>query len=179
MTDEPGRFRARRSFANKPAPNASVARSIIERGCPIFPLALDKSPLTPHGFHDARLDDTPWLTKPEALVGIPTGPFWVLDLDPPLETSVQTICRLLRMEWRELNGKSPLTVRTPRGGYHLYWRRRPGVAVRTGSGDIGKGIDTRGHDASGRPTGYVVAPGCLLPDGRGYRIERGSLDDVL
>ncbi len=197
MTNDPGPFKAGPRFVGpNPSPsgnpvcnhhvvsttksNADLAKALVDRGLLIFPLRPEnKKPLTARGFHDARNDASTWRRYPGALIGIPTASFWVLDLDPPLEASVQTICRRLRCEWRELTARCRLIVRTPRGGFHLYWRRSPGIAIRNAAGDIGKGIDTRGHDADGNPTGYIVAPGCMLPDGRRYQIEKGCLDVLL
>ena len=62
-----------------------------------------------------------------------------------------------------------LTVRTGRGGTHLYFTAPPGVILRNTTGDKGRGlgwhIDTR---ATG---GYVVAPGSTVA-GRPYTITR-------
>jgi hypothetical protein len=56
-----------------------------------------------------------------------------------------------------------LTVRTPSGGLHLYFRAPEGVALRKTEGDRGNGlgwkIDTRAWG------GYMVARGSLI-DGR-------------
>jgi hypothetical protein len=197
MTNDPGRFKAGPSFVrpNPPASknstgdhrpdsgansNADLAQALVDRGLPILPLRPEnKKPLTTSGFYDARTYTSGWRRCPNALIGIPTAGFWVLDLDPPLEVSVQTICRLLCCEWRELTAACPLIVRTPRGGFHFYWQRSQGVAIRNDSGDIGEGIDTRGHDAKGKATGYIVAPGCVLPDGRRYAVEKGSFDAIV
>jgi Bifunctional DNA primase/polymerase, N-terminal len=58
-----------------------------------------------------------------------------------------------------------LTVITPSGGRHLYFRMPPGIYLRNTAGRLGWKIDTRGHG------GFVVAPGSLRRDGR-YRITR-------
>ncbi|WP_216209145.1 bifunctional DNA primase/polymerase [Amycolatopsis aidingensis] len=60
-----------------------------------------------------------------------------------------------------------LTVATPSGGWHLYYRTPPGVELRKTEGERGSGlgwkIDTRAWGA------YVVAPGSIV-DGRRYRV---------
>lgn len=178
MTDEKGHRKAGRSFARTGTGNLEVAQLLASRGIPLFPLSADKRPVTPHSFRDAICDASPWQRQSRALAGIPTSSFWVLDIDPPLDVSVQRLCFLLRCEWRDLMAACGCIVRTPRGGFHLYWKRTPGVAIRTVAGDIGAGIDTRGHDAIGVASGYIVAPGCVLPDGRRYQIEAGGLDGL-
>jgi len=59
------------------------------------------------------------------------------------------------------------TVRTGRGGVHLYFTAPLGVVLRNTTGDKGSGlgwkVDTRGHG------GYVVAPGSTV-DGRPYTV---------
>lgn len=65
-----------------------------------------------------------------------------------------------------------LTVRTPSGGMHLYYRVPDGAVIGSTSGGktaLGEGIDTRGPGAGGRG-GYVVGPDSAV-DGRRYRIE--------
>jgi hypothetical protein len=60
-----------------------------------------------------------------------------------------------------------LTVTTPRGGTHLYFRAPHGVRLSNTQGDDGNGlgwlVDTRGWG------GYVVASGSMTPDGT-YRL---------
>ncbi|WP_092603548.1 bifunctional DNA primase/polymerase [Actinopolyspora xinjiangensis] len=51
------------------------------------------------------------------------------------------------------------TVRTPSGGWHLYYRAPAGSQYRNTAGTLGWLVDTRAHG------GYVVAPGSTLPDG--------------
>jgi hypothetical protein len=57
----------------------------------------------------------------------------------------------------DLHGELPptLTVRTPSGGRHLYFRLPPGVWAGTNSGKLGQGIDVRAEG------GYVAGPGSI------------------
>lgn len=183
MTISHGHFKAGQrmpstaAIGSRPlAGNEALAQQLIDLGYALIPLDQSKRPLTHRGFHDAKLDASPWKRCQASLIGIPTAKFWVLDLDAPLDSCVPRLCSLLRLEWRELSAACGLIVRTPRGGLHLYLARTPSVAIRTSAGDIAKGIDTRGHDGDGNPTGYIVAPGCVLADGRRYKVESGSLD---
>jgi Bifunctional DNA primase/polymerase, N-terminal len=52
------------------------------------------------------------------------------------------------------------TVRTPSGGFHLYFRVPPALELRNTTGRLGWRVDSRGSG------GYVVAAGSLRRDGR-------------
>jgi bifunctional DNA primase/polymerase-like protein len=64
------------------------------------------------------------------------------------------------------------TVRTPRGGVHLYFRQSAGreLGVRNSASQIGPGIDVRGYH------GYVIAPGAILATGEFYETIAGTPD---
>ena len=166
--------------------NHAVALTFAKAGFPVFPCdAASKRPLTSRGFHAALTNDRAigrwWCDHPEALVGLPTSHFWVLDIDakPSLEKSIGGLLELLGISKVTLAAACGLVVATPGGGRHVYFARTPGVSIRTTAGDISPSVDTRGHDADGRPTGYVIAPTCVLPDGRTYRVVQGSLASLL
>lgn len=118
-------------------------------------------------------------------IGLATGPsgLCVLDLDTlkPGETTADVpspwrkrgatcgedvLISLAEQAGQPLLGDT-LTVVTPSGGLHLYYRAPEGVELRNTGGEHGHGlgwkIDTR---ACG---GYVVAPGSMTPDGT-YRV---------
>jgi len=64
-----------------------------------------------------------------------------------------------------------LTVRTPRGGLHLYFRPPPGRAIASTSGVLAPGIDVRGP---GRAAGgYLIGPGSTV-NGSAYVIARDA-----
>jgi hypothetical protein len=158
--------------------NLQLALILARMDFKVFPCnPKTKGPLTPRGYYDATTDEgqihTWWQQHPTALVGIPTAGFWVLDIDLP-EKSAPELCSRLRWEWRDLTAKCGLIVRTPRRGFHFYFKRTPCAAVRTAASDITANIDSRGHDAEGQATGYIIAPGNVLPDGRRYEIEHGD-----
>jgi len=124
------------------------ALEIARRGRPVFPCrhAPDKAPLTMHGFKDASRDESRitgmWNSRKGASIGVPAGErsgFFVLDVD-----------RLGALA--ELPGELPktLTVRTPRGGLHLYFEYAEGVT--NSSGSLPEGLDVRGEG------GYVLVP---------------------
>jgi hypothetical protein len=57
-----------------------------------------------------------------------------------------------------------ITVRTANCGLH-FWFKMPPVPLKNSAGKLAAGIDTRGAG------GYVIAPGCSLPDGRQWRLR--------
>lgn len=102
----------------------------------------------------------------------------VLDLDVPGgghrtrvdgAESLATACAAHGQPWPHT-----LTIATPSGGRHLYFRAPPGGAVvgstSGGVSPLGEGIDTRGPGAGGRG-GYVVGPGSIVAE-RAYQVER-------
>jgi hypothetical protein len=118
-------------------------------GLPVFPLGpATKVPAIKGGFRGAT-------TNPETIkrlwrigdrnIGMPTGPasgIWVVDIDPGGSEHLE------RLE-REHGQLSPTrTVRTPRGGTHLWFRYT--APVPSTAGRIAPHIDTRGDG------GYVV-----------------------
>ncbi|GIH81196.1 bifunctional DNA primase/polymerase [Planobispora longispora] len=164
------------------------ALAAIERGWRIFPL-------TPHGKKPLR-GFTDWETHatddPERIaafwphapynLGVACGPshLVVIDLDMPkpgesapaaaighgAATGEQVFHLLCQRQGRPYPGDT-FTVRTRRGGTHLYFATPEGVRLRNTAGRKGNGlgqlIDTR---AAG---GYVVGPGSYVaqPDGTG------------
>jgi hypothetical protein len=122
-----------------------------------------------------------WTTAPYN-VGIATGPsgLLVIDLDTPkpgqhppprwalpgITSGADVLAALCDQHGQPWPGDT-FTVRTGRGGLHLYFTGPPGARLGNTAGEKGAGlgwlIDTRGHG------GYVVAPGSLvtLPDGGG------------
>lgn len=155
-----------------------LALKYARMGIPVHPLSPQKKPLTTHGFRDATTDEATihewWRRWPNALVGAPTGPrtgFWVLDLDGEAgQVSLNHILAAVGLESTE--DLSPVVVRTPSGGLHLYFAWTPGSDVRTRAGDIATGTDTRGVG------GYIILPGNRLPNGRGYELI-GPADNIV
>lgn len=106
-----------------------------------------------------------WQKWPNANVGIATGQgsgFWAIDLDVK-DNGLEA--------WKKFCGDLDLpqtvTVRTPSGGRH-YWFRWPEEGdVFNSVRKLGPGIDVRGEG------GIVVAPPSAKPDGRSYTFEPG------
>jgi hypothetical protein len=154
--------------------NQRIARKLVDRRIAIFPCDQSKKPKTKRGFKQAEVDASHWDRHPEDLIGLPTSRFWVLDLDVPLDPAISALEEATSRPYSEIESSCGCIIETPSGGRHLYFAREPGVAIRTAAGDIGPGIDTRGHDADGNPTGYVIAPGCQLVDRRRYKSIKGD-----
>jgi hypothetical protein len=123
------------------------ALKLARQGLPVFPCGPDKRPLTPNGFKDATTNPdtvhTWWTTHREALVGVPTGPrFVVIDID---------LQHASAHRWLEDNRhRLPLTRthRTRSGGLHLLFA--PNDKVKCTASKLGPHIDTRGHG------GYII-----------------------
>ena len=58
-------------------------------------------------------------------------------------------------------------TRTPKDGFHVYFRRLEGMVASDCRGNLPPGIDVRG-------AGYTIAPGSVMPDGRMYAPVDGS-----
>lgn len=122
-----------------------AAVGYAHRRRPVFPVGVDKKPLTRHGFKDATTDERTagrlWTEHPSAGIATPTGPNWfVLDVDD------HRALELLEAE----HGSLPPTVEvvTPRPGRHLYLLG----AVTNSSGALPADIHVRGRG------GYVLLP---------------------
>lgn len=138
-----------------------------KRGWPVFPCSPDtKQPLTKSGFRDAS--DRLYLIEnwtgrwPDAMIGLPTGApigAFVVDLDPKGDVTADRLLEDLRKACGGSLPPCPM-VRTPRGGYHLYFAMPAGVEIGNRANILGapKGgamIDVRGTG------GYVIAPPSL------------------
>lgn len=154
------------------------------RGAKIFPIAPGtKDPATPNGWKDASSDPAQiaeWLKiNPDFNWGLACGPsgLFVYDIDP---AGLEWWANLLetRDDIRQ-EVQDALTVRTPKGGMHVYFQGTgPSTASR-----IAQGIDTRGgfmRDGKMVSGGYVVLPGSRTRAGPGrvdgaYEYIGGSL----
>ncbi|MGW4476826.1 bifunctional DNA primase/polymerase [Nonomuraea sp. NPDC004354] len=152
---------------------------IVERGLAVFPLprggrvparALKNWPN--RCVSDPAVIRRCWRPGDNIGVGCKANGLLVVDLDRHHEDAdgIETFKQLLAahgQEWPET-----FTVRTPRGGLHLYfWAPRERALGNTAS-KAGPGIDSRGPGkGDGTDGGYVVGPGSIA-DGRRYEIAR-------
>ncbi|HTJ91248.1 MAG TPA: AAA family ATPase [Acidocella sp.] len=145
----------------------NAALQWARRGFPVFPLHENtKIPLY-DAFYDVATSDA---VKVKALwtcpitglerdynVGVDTSRLLVVDLDNKEGKRGQA-------SYEAIGGKfDTLTVRTPTGGYHLYYRLAEGEAFANTASTIAPDVDTRGHH------GYVLAPGSTI-DGGAYEL---------
>lgn len=148
------------------APDANTlyraTQALVRSGQPVFPCksrgVKAKAPMTKNGLHDATLDLPQikrwWSSHRDASIGIPTGIIWdVLDVDVKREQDGRVHLPYLQRVGL-LNGCKHV-VRTPSGGWHLYFKTAPGM---TNTANPYLGLDVRGKG------GYVLAPPSYLED---------------
>lgn len=152
---------------------ASAALALAGAGYAVLPVALDKRPMTAHGFKDARRDPAEvarmFSTTRAPLVAVATGAasnVAVLDLDGAEG-----------LAWLAAHRAAlPPTVEVPtrRGGRHLWFALPGGLAVPSTASRIAPHVDTRGDG------GYCIAwaPAELYGRGRMARWP-GWLSDAL
>lgn len=125
---------------------SDAALRLAAQGFSVFPCAADKSPRTPHGFHDATSDPeaiAAW-DWDDAMIGlaIPEG-IVVVDVDPR-NGGTET----LKSFGRPL--PSTRVVQTGSGGQHYYFTVDPDAELKS---TLGAGVDIK---RAGK--GYVIAP---------------------
>jgi Bifunctional DNA primase/polymerase, N-terminal/Primase C terminal 2 (PriCT-2) len=155
-------------------PLLDAALRYVNLGIPVFPCShKNKQPLTPHGFKDATCEQAIirewWTNSPHAMIGVPTGEISgidVVDIDVDKNATPSVNGFQALPQWRDL---SPMIVRSPRGGAHL-WFRAEGK-LRNSTNKIAPGIDTRGEG------GYIIVPPSSSSIGD-YHFERGGLGDI-
>jgi bifunctional DNA primase/polymerase-like protein len=137
---------------------ADAALEYAGRGWPVFPMSIEKRPLSRHGLRDATCDPAVisawWRRWPRALPAIATGELsGVVGLDvdqhDPKANGFDT---LETMGVASHLAVTP-TAHTPSGGCHLLFRW-PGHFVKSSVGEIGAGLDVRGDRGS-----LILPPG--------------------
>ena len=187
VSEEPsGSIGQDRAVTNRKDANLDAALWYARGGVEVFPVGRDsKKPLLSmkqsldRGGNGQRWQKTTdedrlrryWAEHPDANIGIATGPtsgFWVVDLDVKHDGI---------NNWLALVGDKPMpetvTVQTPSGGLHYWFRWPEGVDVRNSNSSLGEGIDVRGEG------GYVGAPPSERPGKGCYAFAPGlSPDEV-
>lgn len=134
----------------------TAALAHMKRGWPVFPVSIEKRPLTPHGLLDATLDIEQiqgwWTRWPHALVAIATGKIsGVVGLDVDVRDGGSGLDSL------EILGISmhPVTptAHSPSGGFHCLFAW-PGSEIKNSTGVIGRFLDVRGDRGS-----LILPPG--------------------
>jgi len=159
---------ARESLSITPDSNFTTLQSAIKKNWHIFPLSKNaKIPAKGSaGFHDALVRDEAvemWPDIHAGNIGLFPGASGLLVIDVDVKThkdgkpgvGIETM-KALQSKY----GKLPetLTIKTPSGGWHLYFQK-PDVG-HVGNDSIGKDIDIRCDG------GYVLTPGCHVIDQR-------------
>jgi hypothetical protein len=137
----------------------SEALRLARLGYAVFPCrAGRKEPATPHGVLDATGDETTirnwWARWPDANLALATGRgLVVIDVDPgaawPSQSERESIRQLL-----------PPLARTPRAGWHIYFRVPTGHVWRNSASRLAEHVDVR---CSG---GYVLVAPSWTENGR-------------
>lgn len=159
MTDSVSNPSRKADAVEFPAPGSlhAAALAYASRGWPVFPcVPLGKQPACEHGQHDATTDperiNAWWAENPSYNVAVflePTG-LCVVDLD-----GGAGIAEFADIEFREGLTPDTLSIRTPRGGEHRYFRG----ALPPTQHRIAPHIDTRGQRS------YVLLPSSRTADG--------------
>lgn len=154
-----------------------AALAYAARGVPVFPVGLDKVPLTRRGFLDASTDATlvaRAFDRPDVAIGARTGQasrLAVLDLDKKHGDP-----DLILDELAERVGFDPpstATSRTGGGGLHLFFRLERGQIVKSANGRLRPGADVKGEG------GYIILPPSPHASGELYRWRDEAPDGFL
>lgn len=138
----------------------AAALALAARGLRVFPLPPNgKRPSAEwKGWPETATTDPEkiraWWEGTDQNIGVVTTGWLVIDLD--MKDNRNGVAA-----WLELHGGfDTFMVRTPSGGYHLYYA---GADVAGSSSELGDGIDVRSHN------NYAVGPGSIV-DGRAYEV---------
>ena len=141
---------------------ADYAASYLDLRFSVFPLvARTKKPATENGFKDASNSPKQkeiWTSSSDFNIGIATGEMSgisVIDVD----VKSGGIASFEKLKTDHGLNANTLTVKTPGGGLHLYYRDKLGIKGAIG---ILPGIDIRSNG------GYVAAPPSVHPNGGTY-----------
>ncbi|MFE0107079.1 bifunctional DNA primase/polymerase [Streptomyces sp. NPDC059009] len=154
----------------------AAAVDLAQRGLGVFPLPPGGRRPTAGGWSTRCLTDPGrvrqlWCDGDNIGVGCRASAIVALDLD--VEDDGQAVlaarCAARGEPWPDT-----LTVRTPSGGLHLYFRAPEGCTIGSSSGGrtaLGPGIDVRGPGR--RSGGYLIGPGSVVA-GTAYVIDHDA-----
>ncbi|OHD02167.1 MAG: hypothetical protein A2885_09465 [Sphingopyxis sp. RIFCSPHIGHO2_01_FULL_65_24] len=159
----------------EPIHNREVAVNLAERGFRVFPIVDwqdGDGPKPIRDFNNKAATDAAtigdWFDRyPDAWLGIVAGErsgFMVLDIDT--KNGKDGVASMAALGFPDLAALTPVRVRTPSGGWHLYFKHDP--RLKNSASRIGVGIDVK------TTGGFVIAPGSRKGDGV-YLIDGAEL----
>ena len=156
----------------------NCALAFAVKGKAVFPCKPDKKPFTAHGFLDASTDPERirswWAEHPGANVGTPTGAVTgtvVLDVDCDETKQLDGEAALAELVEQHEALPRTLTIKTPRGGRHLYFKH-PGTRVPNSTCKLGAGLDVRGDG------GYTLLPPSKTDRGAYVYLDRSPMAEL-
>lgn len=155
--------------------NIAIGSFLMRSGVKVFPCrelgGTLKAPYMKGGFKHATTDSLigeVWAWKfPQAVWGLPCALNNILVLDADRHGKGDGVANLLALfnrhgfDWHDVP-----TVATPNDGYHFYFNRPAGLGQT--KAHLCEAVDVRDN-------AYVIAPECMMGDGRWYRLVEGGL----
>jgi hypothetical protein len=156
-------------------PNLTTAFKYARHGIRIFPCSVDKKPLVADWLNAASADAATigawWMENPTGLVGLPMKHCDLLTVDCDRhDANADGVAAFARMVAERGLPEHPI-IRTPNHGEHHVFRQP--LVLKIGNRKIVPGVETRGYVATNHG-GYIIGPGSVLPDGRGWRPQKGT-----
>jgi hypothetical protein len=149
------------------SPKHATALMLADAGIPCFPCGINaKEPvgwLVHRGLKDRTCDRAlidKWWTQGDWNVAIVPDDLGCYVVDIDIRDGGLDVWRAL-CEEHGWHGAASCMVRTPSGGWHLYYRGSHANSVGTAKRGLGPGIDIRGRE------GYVLIPPSII-DGTEY-----------
>lgn len=158
----------------EPPSTTAAAVDLVRRGLAVFPLPPGGRRPAGSGWHARCLTEPSrvravWREGDNIGVGCRASRVVGLDLDVEGDgqAGLAALAARIGQDWPDT-----LTVRTPSGGLHLYFRAPGDCTIASLSGGrtaLGQGIDVRGPGR--RSGGYLIGPGSIV-NGTPYVISR-------
>ena len=151
-----------------------LAIACAEAGVKVFPLApAGKTPLAgSNGFKDSTTDVnqiTDWFRRTKSVVALPATMNALVIIDLDVDEDKDAVAHFEALENKH-GAVETFTVRSPRGGLHLYFQH-PSPAATQGQDEYikqGTNIGAPGFDV--RTQGYVIAPSPEKNNGKVYEV---------
>lgn len=136
------------------------AKLMVERGFKVFPLPRGKKAPPPKNWQKIATDDIQQIELwGECNFGVITDGYTVVDFDINETKGINGLAEYQKLYGDTYPLAKSLTVKTPRGGAHVYYSG----STRNTTGTLALGVDTRSDG------GYTVAPGSDV-NGKPYEV---------